>query len=703
MPLPTTTASRRPVAMSPKDRKDEPYVSAKDLRIEQVELNGQVANPDNGREIVCRHLATMYLHRFLHGDTALKKDAARGLNAKPAILQSYCRDKPTGAEDMQAYYERKIGNPWKKSMRHDTNELGAYLFARFCSLGPGEKAGFLLHTELHAMAIALERKDREGEGPPRYVIHFYDPKHTNRAVRQELGGPDLDALTTCCLENYLLDREELGKYLGRNPYLTLIDFDGESDPQAADGAALPTGSMLTPAYAEQDLTEGLVFHLSYFGDSGGLRFVLQSALKDVLQGGGSDYAAPTLPEVESGQTISVKALDIKPAQSMGWTPEKLMLLLSQTSESGLPALNIAVHEGHTDAVLALCEAIGTLADRLVPEQLADLVAGADDGTPVLSLAAELGRAGIVAALGRLIERSACRLTRLQLIDLLAGKNKVGMPALWMAMYGGSPEVTAALCGLIMQFADSLEQEQLVQLLAGRSRSAMPALSTGMGANRGAAVTALCVSIEEAARAGRLKESSVFELMAGRRKDGSQALALAAERGCADALVALLGAFERLAQAGYLTQQQLVELIDGKNGGSPAALHLAMLGGHAGAVTAIGEAVERLADKGALTVEQMAHLFAAGDSDGNPAIHAARRLRRTEAADAWQAIVWRLEGKGHLPRGFLQDAPGLPSEDSHAAAERESAPAPGLLQRVSGVFGLAGHSVAERLRLWTSME
>ena len=592
--LPFSISSRHHyVASLPKgSKKDRPYLSAKDLKREEVPLNCKVDSPRGKGKIECRHLAMMYLHRFM-GKKA-KKNVTRDLRNAPAVQAAFSEVETATGLDMESYYEQTLTNPWKKLTRYDAGDLGSYLVAKCDRLRPGGKAGLLLETEHHVMAVSIEYKATQEEVPAHFVFHFYDPNHTDRAVRLERTPARIEGLDSYCLADYLRNEKELEKYLGKNPYLTLIDFDHDAD--ASD-------SMLPPAYAAADLDPGLVRSLSECDRGNDILLAVQPALEIVLQGDAVGPQSLALPSVGKGETFTVNDI-------VGGVPvmepmrlEKVLEALTDPDADGMPALFIAAEKGHTHAVEALCELAGNLVDRL---------------------------------------------TAAQLSGLLAGKNANRTSALFIAMQEGRTDTVKALCGLLVRLADKLTPPQLLDLLAGKRKDGLPALFQAVGRHKTAAVAALCDAIGNLA--GRLETAQLVELIAAKYNRGTTALCMALHLGQTDTAARLCQLTMDVADK--LTPPQWLDLMTGKCDDGTMPLHPATYGGKPGAVQAQCALIEHLA--GISTQQQFVDVITAGMPDGETGLRSAIAKADPQTAGQWQAMIGRLVDGKKLPESFLPD-------------------------------------------------
>ena len=208
-----------------------PYHSDKPGRDPAIDLNGRVQFANSDEAIVCRHLAMHWLK-----EKAQQSDGKvdYGVLGGPTALQGAV------AESMEHEWNVAI-NADHESHLLDCNRFGEFVHAQFAAMapecGPVSSRRVLLLTEDHAMAAELKIK-RDGDGPPRYVVNFYEPNTT--ATHRRMRTSDLDTAETLTVDDFINPQRDFRDKFGKDAAILAIIMPAPTAATAeAGGGILP--------------------------------------------------------------------------------------------------------------------------------------------------------------------------------------------------------------------------------------------------------------------------------------------------------------------------------------------------------------------------------------------------------------------------------------------------------------------------------
>jgi len=447
--------------------KAKPYYSNKRPN---VNLNGNFTIPEAQRiqdpldrdgEIVCRHLASWYLDAA-HDAAAQGSDGRRG---KVDFTQVASQDAAASNVKVGRYLElRKAPN--RKIV--DNAAFGAHLSEQFAVLEAGKQrhGTMFIQTTNHDLAVDIEIKSRPGQAD-QYVVRCYDPNLTQTHKRVSVSDPKL------------------------LPQFTLTDFLGEQKcNEIYDAAAIIAVSEDIPRMSDVVSQERTACTPEL------LRTRLHLAL------------AHNFPA-----EIEAIGRDLKTLKS---SPRKIAEVLAGTQLDGVPAISLAMQNGHPEAIGAWGKLVA--GSGLRDAQLAKLLAGKRrDGVPAVNLAMQEGQAGAIEAWGKLVADSGLRDT--PLAELLTGKDQAGSPAVYLAMQNGHAKAIEAWGELVT--GSGFRDTPLAELLAGKRRDGVPAMNLAMQNGHEGAIEAW----GELVAGSGLRDTPLAELLAGKRPDGVPAIGI----------------------------------------------------------------------------------------------------------------------------------------------------------------------------------
>jgi ShET2 enterotoxin, N-terminal region len=362
--------------------------------------------------VVCRHFAEMF---------------AKHQGKKSELIQQYGK-----LSDIRKAFKGKLANiheAYHKSIREadpgckhvvSSQGLGAYLHSLAKALegahqggGPSE-VNCLLLTADHSMAIHVQRKHKDGVDY--FAAKLFDPNVTasyKRAVA--LHPEDLSGLQ---LQDMLVHPEVINSYAPPGQPVPMVAVCLDNRVHASIDRS---STAATPGNMDVALCNGVPDEV---------RAMLRSAS----------------PETHFD------------------------LLQAKSSLTGIPGLNRALQDGHTDTVRVFMECVGALQ---LPDdkKLELLVAKRPDGVPGLSMALQKGHADTVSTFVESIV--ALKLSDHDKIELLAAKRADGKPGLFMAFQEGQTEAVTEFVERVL--ASELPDDQKLNLLVAKE----PTGNTGL--------------------------------------------------------------------------------------------------------------------------------------------------------------------------------------------------------------------------------
>ncbi|MCK5893061.1 MAG: ankyrin repeat domain-containing protein [Endozoicomonadaceae bacterium] len=172
---------------------------------------------------------------------------------------------------------------------------------------------------------------------------------------------------------------------------------------------------------------------------------------------------------QNGHSESVKAL-IKVMSSIDLSPYEKKEFLTAKDHKSIPALNIACQNGHSESVKALIKAMSFI--DLSPYEKKEFLTAKDHRSiTALHIACQNERSESVKALIKAM--SFIDLSPYEKKEFLTAKDHIGVPALYTACRNGHIESVKALLKAISSIDLSLNEKK--EFLAGKNATGIPAL------------------------------------------------------------------------------------------------------------------------------------------------------------------------------------------------------------------------------------
>ncbi|MFP2470823.1 ShET2/EspL2 family type III secretion system effector toxin [Pseudescherichia vulneris] len=569
-----------------KKTKTAPYFS--DKRNTMLNLNGQTQS-ESGQPIVCRHLAHTWGEMFT--ETTGKVNYSQF--ATPEALQN--------AIPSPEQIDVKLFDPAVVSLAGNA-EWGRVFAGIFDDM---EKCGdnnrvLTVNTTNHTLACGLKFKDSpEGK---KCVIQFYDPNHTVAHKRAVFYGDMNDCrsqieklaandfLTAGALKSYRLRKGSITAFLDRHvtvPAMTL--------------SRLPD-TPLHPEVFHHCLKMGLTDGLQLIADrlNGQLKSMPQSRVAALLAAKSRDGNPGLQLALQDGHADAVRVY-CQSVLEAGLPNEVVAELLAAKCRDGHPGLSIALQNGHADAARVFCQSV--LEAGLPKEEVAALLAAKRrDGNPGLQWALEDGHADAVRVYCQSV--LAAGFPKEIQANLLAVKRDDGVYGLRLALQNGHADAIRVYCQSVLEAG--LPKEEVAKLVANCRGGLYVALRDG----HADAIRAY----GDILKAGELQPDAWTQLLLQNSTDGLPGLRVALQNGDVNALRVHA---EVLRIGGFPAEAVAEEMALKNNDGIPL-LYQALQDGDVKVIRAYGEYLKAAE----LPAETMAKLLAAKNGDGHPFLYEA---------------------------------------------------------------------------------
>lgn len=518
-------------------------VARADGKINYRNLNGAGEFRDGykhlagGVPIVCRHLATHWIH---------KVQAYRARGHALRFVDGWSRTL-SRAQDIAAsvspytharYYELAHRSP--ETIMVGESQWGAFLRTEFARLPAGAHKHFIVRTPVHAMAVELSVI-----GTPRgkrYAFTLYDPNLTTTTTR--ILEDDLNQIGLWQIHHFMCDADIRAYYGDRNsPAITLfvpIPPDAHTRPMNARLFARSTGSRR-------------------------LREFLSSA----------ELASPQAA-FQLFHSHHATARNLRRRLALCATPaRKVALLTAARSIDGTPGLFMSSQGGDADSIYAVHEVAKELLalGEMTNKEFASVIEARRPGrAPGLFMACQLNHPAALRAQGAVVSEglSTTRLTAQDAERILAGRLDNGFPALFPPLQDGYVEVILTMGDLLDDpaISNALTNEQRAEILAARDEDGAPNIAHGtpgfyatMQNNRAEAARAFGAVIARLRSRGLLTNEQVFDLLEGySRMRGKSALGIALFHGRTESIRVIGDLLADPTIAESLTNSQIERLL-----------------------------------------------------------------------------------------------------------------------------------------------
>jgi hypothetical protein len=546
-PRPPTAEPARPLGLPPRaspgpaglpprlplgDLKVRPYFSPKPHRITSQNLNDVLPLPGHASErICCRHLALNWLLQVM----ATGKPDYAMLGDAQALQQGL----PPGLDDL---HDRLLGAAQEVHLV-PLNDWGRFAAAQLLALAaqglPSTKCLMVLSGN-HVMAWALKAKPGPG-GEPRFVANFHDPNLT--AAHKRVAAAHLQPFEALKAEDLFTDPHALRDYFGAETDAMVVTVPSDAAaglPEAPPGGD-PQRRLAGPL---PPMRPSVMHHLGLGGFAGTLRDLrpafAELAHRDPARAieflaGHSNDGVPALHiALQDGHAHVVaefgRLLALAP-----FDEDDQAELLAACDAEGTSGLFMAMQDGQAEAVRAFVDCVAAsglpparqvtlLSGRAPPHDLGLVLAMSPQGWPALQPFLD----GLAAHHGLSLTDKAA---------LLNLPSRDGRPALGHGLVRGEPQAVAALARWITQQGFSADDQ--CELLMAFDDDDTPALARAMDADRAASVGAF---VDAVLASGLGADDKVHILGAG---DAPGALlARARSRNCEAAVAAFRAGIQR---------------------------------------------------------------------------------------------------------------------------------------------------------------
>lgn len=377
--------------------------------------------------IECRHLATTVLEHW---------QRSGGVKTDFGQFKDVAAIKQNMAVDNHGKYDSIMRGAEETHLIHNEG-FGKFIAQQFEAMGNKKENNrqILVESTHHSMALGLRIKSKGGKNT--YVVQFYDPNSTNNSARSAMGDPkDFEAHG---LSRYIRNEGRQRNYYPESQGISMMYVVPSENDRVTDPLRVSDNRVLSSCIKDDKIDTHAMFHLMRGGFAGELR-----RLK------------PVLAQHDKAEVLR---------------------LLQAIGGDGTPGFNMALQEGHADAVRAFRELL-----LLVPEnaRVGLLAAKRADGTPGLLFALAVGHADTVRAFGNLL----LLVPKNERAGLLAATTKNGIPGLFFALKYGHAETVGAFGELL----PLVPKNKRAGLLAATDENGIPGLACALQNNHGETVT-----------------------------------------------------------------------------------------------------------------------------------------------------------------------------------------------------------------------
>ncbi|CAN7400823.1 ShET2/EspL2 family type III secretion system effector toxin [Trinickia sp. LjRoot230] len=544
-------------------------------------LNAKARFDGTGDEIVCRHLATDWVHKI---------QAHRARRTTERFVDWWAQQRSDEAKIEQSVSVH-TDQRFDEILRHSPEEAhvgleqwGKFFRDEFDRLKVGARKQCILVTKTHAMAVELlVTRDARGK---RYTATLYDPNNTlNRARIVE------DSLNE-------VERWSAGTFLTDSN--VSLYFGASSRRQISQFVTVPADFYTRPMServfehkpASRVLREFLSDAELASADSTGLLFR-----------SGHVTAAALRARLAACRTRQQKASVLLGRQTRAW-----------------PGLRWAVHVNDANAIRALGEVLAETftAGDLTDKQVFEIAgAGRTNAESAFAMAIRRADTDVVRAFGEMFDRlyAVGALTSEQTDDLLDARAKSMGSGFKAARLFGKLDAFQLLGEMVLRAraAGRLTADQLVKkLAAGYDEFSLVHTTLTEGPDWTEAMGDI---IFGAVTAGGLTNQQVFDIFLAPKAERQSSVVNVISHVSAASVHRYDALIGRLWSLGALTNEQVFTLMEGPRSVGKPALHAALLGGEAKTVAALCQMFRNQHAAGALTNDELFALLEARTDDG----------------------------------------------------------------------------------------
>lgn len=520
------------------DYKQTPYMTIGED--DPVNLNGAASfsetNPLDSRltQIVCRHLSVQCIEDVKTDPTGRGKlnfdhynnreSLTNHVSVETELLFARLRKDATS-------YDLIDNDRFGEHIQTCFRKMQATFQSQDISDGASNIKTLLVESTTHAMMVRLRMK-HASDGRLIYVVKFYDPNTTNKAVRVETD--DLSTFKLHTLKRFIAGSDSPScnsnyfSYFNDDDQICMVmDCDLNRPPNTERTlSSAPKGS-ITPHY---------IYYL--------LAYNLSSDL--------------------IGLTSQLEAIGKE-------SPSRLVELLAAKTRDGAPGTFMMSRQGDTEGIKAMCELTLKLSRYLSPDQLMELfTAKRVGGATALFLMGQEGHAEEISIVGELILKLKSVLSSDQLVELFAAKNDDGVSVLTMMGYQGHVAAMKAIGELILALTSTISADQLMRLIAANDYDGVSALLMMVQEGHAGAIKAYGGLVEQSIPVIPAPKKLVEQIGIA-NENGTRLLYKLME--CGDALsIAAVGElllkFKR-----YITVDQLIDVLAAKGAGGTPGLYV----------------------------------------------------------------------------------------------------------------------------------
>ncbi len=631
----------------PSDEKNSPYTSKKNV--------GSVSNLNckvevDGEIIRCSHFASLFT---LNGINCYRNDRKVKVSKLFSDESSIKRTLPGNFKEV---YKNIIENACGRYIIA-CDKFGYFLRKIASTTVSWEQRFFILESCNHVMSFRVTHKIKEIEGASvhKWVVHFFDPNATNVVSRVEVLSPE---------EFIDLSRFSLRMFMTKCSYKNYFENNDaqpiENECAISEYSDIRNASFnfsILETLSQDEISGCMIYHMMSSNIASlDIREIVKSRFFSTL-------SYDTRKEIFFAKSsVGVSALQLVMEQNKSnsirlyndflgelFYDEQLSLLpniVHTKSPEGVPALFIAMQQGHTECInnfSLLIHRLMNLRYRMPIESFSEvifdiLLANSKNGCSALSMALSKNNTGSVLAFGNLLGNvfilkdvmGAKKLANL-IFRLLSYKDDKGMSVLFYAFQEGYADTVRA-------FGTLMDRLLLMKgNIPGNDMASMIfRLLESRGLGFGVLFFSLCNGYSDIVFAfselmdrllvmkGDIHDNDmanmIFKLLMSRHDTGDTGLFIALQEGQADAVIAFGGLVSKFVLLRHsipeaMFNSMMLDILMATSGDGISGILVSLGKGDINAVTAYSSLLV-YAPK-----EVRKEIFCVKDSKGLPALHA----------------------------------------------------------------------------------
>ncbi|MDD7804507.1 MAG: ShET2/EspL2 family type III secretion system effector toxin [Endozoicomonas sp. (ex Botrylloides leachii)] len=506
-------------------------------------FNGKVTSKKDQKLITCSHLAYAFATGVFGGKIQEGTSVAKGEKFAGVDSLDKIASHPSIPTNEQLYNTPIWSGIAKEAYYFAGQAIGLSIHRVAQQLSyEGDSKHYLVHSENHTMALAIERLADSS-----FKLAFYDPNETIRV--QQIVVSNLEALKKITIKDLIPDSNDAAQYLLDAAHGGLL-YSTDTVKKASDAQIKINGSINASIMhllirhghlGNQDTKDCMYKQLQLQLNSND-----QGHLERIFWGKTTDSSPPALFwALQNGHPETITAF-FEGIKSLGLDDDKAFLkgLVIAERKDETPGLFMAMHFGHPETITAFFEGIKSLGLDDDKAFLKDLVtAERKDETPGLFVAMQNGHPETITAFFEGIKSLGLDDDEAFLKGLVTAERKDGTPGLFVAMRNENPKVIEAFFKGIESLGLTGDTKFLKGLVTAERKDGTPGLFVAMRNENPKVIEAFFKGIESLGLTGDTK--FLKDLVTAEIKNGASGLLIALLCGCLKPIKALFTGVENL--------------------------------------------------------------------------------------------------------------------------------------------------------------